>query len=53
VVVETPEVVWHTTTGSEAVTMGPEPAPLVVEVEEEGDNVVDGADVLDVVVCFG
>ena len=54
--VETPEVVWHTTTGSEAVTIGPEPAPLEVEevgVEVDGGTVVDGARVIDVVVRFG
>jgi hypothetical protein len=33
--------------------MGPEPAPLVVEVDEEGADVVNGADVVDVVVRFG
>ena len=52
-VVVAPDVVWHTTTGSEAVTIGPEPAPAVVGVEDVDDDVVVGADVLDVVDCFG
>ena len=52
--VDAPEVVWHTTTGSVAVTIGPE--PLVVEVEVEVAAtvvVVAGADVLEVADCLG
>jgi hypothetical protein len=38
-VVDTPDVVWHTTTGSSAVTVAPEPEPepFVVEVEVEAE----------------
>jgi hypothetical protein len=58
VVVETPEVVWQTTTGRVAVTIVPEPEPFVAEVELEVEPDaavvgVAGADVLDVVPCFG
>ena len=50
-VVVAPDVVWHTTTGSEAVTIGPDPAPAVVGVEDvdDDDGGGGGADVLDVV----
>ena len=50
-----PEVVWHTTTGNMAVTIGPEPAPdaLVVEVDAAVVGAT-GTDVLDdAVPCFG
>jgi hypothetical protein len=55
VVVVTPEVVWHTTTGRVAVTIGTDPEPPVDEVDVELELVVDVDIVRAVVevVCFG
>jgi hypothetical protein len=56
VVVVTPEVVWHTTTGRVAVTIGTDPEPPVDEVDVELELVVVDVDIgraVVEVVCFG